>query len=117
HTTVDDPSRYRSEEEVEEWEARDPIPRFRDYLEERGVLDEDALDEIDAEVDGEVEAGWDEAQERMAELGEPAAIFEHLLAGMPPYLRAQRDAAVGDADRPGAGGPGASSHGEEGEDG
>ncbi|MGK7312205.1 MAG: pyruvate dehydrogenase (acetyl-transferring) E1 component subunit alpha, partial [Candidatus Longimicrobiales bacterium M2_2A_002] len=46
HTTVDDPSRYRSEEEVEEWEARDPIPRFRDYLEERGVLDEDALDEI-----------------------------------------------------------------------
>ena len=33
HTTSDDPSRYRSAEEVEEWAARDPISRYRTYLE------------------------------------------------------------------------------------
>ena len=26
HTTADDPKRYRSEEEVEQWRKRDPIP-------------------------------------------------------------------------------------------
>ena len=41
HTTADDPGRYRSLEEVREWEARDPIPRFRRYLERKGFWDED----------------------------------------------------------------------------
>jgi pyruvate dehydrogenase E1 component alpha subunit len=37
HTTSDDPSRYRSREEVQEWAARDPIARCRAYLESVGV--------------------------------------------------------------------------------
>ena len=32
HTTSDDPTRYRSEEEVDQWAALDPIPRYRTYL-------------------------------------------------------------------------------------
>lgn len=32
HTTSDDPTIYRSNEEVLEWEAKDPIIRFRQYL-------------------------------------------------------------------------------------
>src|SRR5439155_7673853 len=35
HSTADDPTRYRSEELVAEWSARDPIARFRGYLERR----------------------------------------------------------------------------------
>jgi 2-oxoisovalerate dehydrogenase E1 component alpha subunit len=39
HTSDDDDRIYRSREEVEEWRKRDPIDRFRRYLEEHGVWD------------------------------------------------------------------------------
>ncbi len=43
HTTSDDPSIYRSDDEVAYWEERDPITRFRIYLIELGhwTLEED----------------------------------------------------------------------------
>ena len=34
HTTADDPTRYRTNEEVEVWAKRDPITRFQKYLTE-----------------------------------------------------------------------------------
>ncbi len=37
HTTSDDPSRYRSQSEVEAWEALDPISRYQTYLRTVGV--------------------------------------------------------------------------------
>src|SRR5436309_1314025 len=33
HTTADDPTKYRSEEEVQAWERKDPLTRFSAYLE------------------------------------------------------------------------------------
>lgn len=45
HTTADDPTRYRDEEEVEKWEARDPIPRFQGYLKDKGLLSDDSIEE------------------------------------------------------------------------
>jgi len=40
HTTSDDPTRYRSERELQEWAARDPIDRYRRYLRGLGVWTE-----------------------------------------------------------------------------
>jgi 2-oxoisovalerate dehydrogenase E1 component alpha subunit len=40
HTTSDDPTRYRSQEEVERWTALDPITRYRNYLQAVGVWTE-----------------------------------------------------------------------------
>jgi pyruvate dehydrogenase E1 component alpha subunit len=40
HTTSDDPTRYRSDEEVAYWAARDPIQRYRTYLQSTGVWTE-----------------------------------------------------------------------------
>lgn len=37
HTSSDDPSKYRSAEEEAEWAAKDPIIRFRRYLEYAGI--------------------------------------------------------------------------------
>jgi 2-oxoisovalerate dehydrogenase E1 component alpha subunit len=37
HTTSDDPTRYRSQAELEHWAALDPIPRYRKYLRHVGV--------------------------------------------------------------------------------
>ena len=36
HTTSDDPTRYRSQEELDRWQALDPLPRYRAYLKNRG---------------------------------------------------------------------------------
>jgi 2-oxoisovalerate dehydrogenase E1 component alpha subunit len=44
HTTSDDPTRYRSQAEVEHWAVLDPIPRYRNYLRHVGVWTE-RLDE------------------------------------------------------------------------
>ena len=51
-----DRNRYRSKEEIEEWVARDPIPRFRALLIEHGVIDGAAADEIEREAAEEIEA-------------------------------------------------------------
>ncbi|ORX07223.1 pyruvate dehydrogenase (acetyl-transferring) E1 component subunit alpha [Mycolicibacillus trivialis] len=40
HTTSDDPTRYRTRSEVERWNARDPLPRYRTYLQGRGLWTE-----------------------------------------------------------------------------
>ncbi len=46
HTTADDPSRYRSQEEVKKIERYDPITRFRRYLIDRGYIFEKEDKEI-----------------------------------------------------------------------
>ena len=91
HTTADDPSKYRSEEEVEAWKKRDPITRIQTYLESRDLLSGDDVDELEEEIAGEVEAAWEEAEKGMEELGDPADMFDHVYAEMPPHLEAQRE--------------------------
>ncbi|MEU3352039.1 pyruvate dehydrogenase (acetyl-transferring) E1 component subunit alpha [Streptomyces sp. NPDC037389] len=51
HTTSDDPTRYRRDEERELWEAKDPILRLRAHLEREGLADEDFFTELESESD------------------------------------------------------------------
>ena len=58
---------YRPKKEVAEWRAKGPIVRFQSWLEENGLLHENEVAEIEAEVDAEIaeavafaEAGTDE---------------------------------------------------------
>jgi TPP-dependent pyruvate/acetoin dehydrogenase alpha subunit len=46
---------YRSDRELREWMARDPIPRFRRFLVNEKVLTEERADQIEAEVRQAVE--------------------------------------------------------------
>jgi len=57
-----DPGKYRPDDEVKAWLARDPIPRHRTRLLELGT-DEAALDAIDAEVAAAIAAAEAEARE------------------------------------------------------
>ncbi len=90
HTTADDASRYRTAEEVEAWEARDPIRRLRLWLEASGAWDDDQeaalAEEVKAWVDEQV-AAFEAMQP-----AEPEAIFGSMYAELPPHLREQRDA-------------------------
>ncbi|MEC4017361.1 pyruvate dehydrogenase (acetyl-transferring) E1 component subunit alpha [Streptomyces sp. H27-D2] len=51
HTTSDDPTKYRRDEEQEAWLAKDPILRLKTYLEQTGCADEAYYAEIEAESD------------------------------------------------------------------
>ncbi|MFQ3318325.1 MAG: pyruvate dehydrogenase E1 component alpha subunit [Natronomonas sp.] len=50
HTTADDPSAYRTDEDVEQWKRWDPIPRLEGYLHGRGSLDDERIDAIETDV-------------------------------------------------------------------
>ncbi len=84
HTTSDDASRYRGAEEVREWERRDPLERFRRYLESRGLWND--RDEAAAK---ETSTARVEDAVAKAEAGPPATLedlFAYTFATMPPLL-------------------------------
>ncbi|MDB1086344.1 pyruvate dehydrogenase (acetyl-transferring) E1 component subunit alpha [Streptomyces sp. ACA25] len=51
HTTSDDPTRYRRDEEREAWEAKDPILRLRTYLEKEKMADAEFFSSLEEESD------------------------------------------------------------------
>ena len=61
HSDID-PADYRSEDEVQAWMERDPIPRYEDYLREKGLLDDESLAEIQDRVRQEIEEAIDFAE-------------------------------------------------------
>jgi 2-oxoisovalerate dehydrogenase E1 component alpha subunit len=48
HTTSDDPSRYRSQAELDHWLALDPVPRYRTYLQGQGLWSDRLEDRVGA---------------------------------------------------------------------
>lgn len=88
HTTADDPTKYRRDEDVQLWQQRDPLVRMRGYLESKQLWDdsrEAALrEEVRELVDGEVRR-----YETMKNLP-PAAAFEHVRGTPHRNLEEQR---------------------------
>jgi pyruvate dehydrogenase E1 component alpha subunit len=93
HTTADDPTRYRDENEVEEWAARDPLDRLHTLLSATGALKDSDYEDLEQKLDDEIDTAWHRAENRMAELDDPLALFEHVYAEMPPGLARQREEA------------------------
>jgi pyruvate dehydrogenase E1 component alpha subunit len=94
HSTADDPTRYRDEAEVRTWESREPLPRFRRYLEARGVVDEATHAEMATEAEAAVREAVERAEARMAEPPPPLDLFDHVHAELPAELVAQREEAA-----------------------
>jgi pyruvate dehydrogenase E1 component alpha subunit len=57
-----DPAKYRPDGELEKWLGRDPIPRFEAVLKAAGVIDDQELGSIRAEVAAEVKAALERAR-------------------------------------------------------
>jgi pyruvate dehydrogenase E1 component alpha subunit len=97
HTTADDPSKYRSEEEEDAWKERDPLPRFQKYLTEKGLLDDERIEDMESQIDEQITRVWEDAEDQMETLEKDhGSIFEHVYADMPRELERQRDSVVGD---------------------
>jgi pyruvate dehydrogenase E1 component alpha subunit/2-oxoisovalerate dehydrogenase E1 component alpha subunit len=93
HSSSDDPTRYRDEAEVTEWEARDPIERFAARLGGRGLLDGKGREEIEREISAEIGDAI-----REAEAGETLtaeSLFDDVYAERPASLREQAEAVRG----------------------
>ncbi len=89
HTTADDPTVYRDEEEVERWKELDPISRLERFLLETGRLDETMIEAIEEDVKAEVADAVDAVEELVDP--EPSDIFEYIYAETPQRLIEQRD--------------------------
>lgn len=90
HTTADDPTRYRSKEELERMEALDPIPRMRTYLAAQGLWDDAAEGRLLEEARDEVGQAVGEAE--AAPPPAPDFFFDSVFERPTPQLRRQREA-------------------------
>ena len=61
HSSSDDPSAYRPQDEFECWPGGDPIERLKGHLIGRGLWDEDKHTELTERIDAEVMAAYKEA--------------------------------------------------------
>ncbi len=89
HTTADDPTRYRTPEELDEWRRRDPIARFETFLRREGLLDDEVREQIEQEEKAYAARMREEIYD--APHGDPLELFEHVYVDPPPELLAQRD--------------------------
>lgn len=91
HSTSDDPKAYRKEADMLEERKKDPIPRFRAYVERKGLWDEGKEKAWLAEVDAMIKSGIEGAEKA----GTPAleTMFEDVFAEMPWHLREQLEEA------------------------
>ena len=83
HTTADDPTKYRTDAEVEYWQQRDPISRYRIWLEGRG-----ASAAFFAEVDEEASDVAADVRRRALEITIPTRekIFAHVYSEPHPLM-------------------------------
>ncbi|NOX59129.1 MAG: pyruvate dehydrogenase (acetyl-transferring) E1 component subunit alpha, partial [Planctomycetes bacterium] len=86
--TADDPTRYRDDKEVKEWEKRDPLIRFTKYLRNKGVLDDRSIEGIENDIKEEIVAAL-KRYESYDGL-DPMDSFKHIVSELPADLRAQQ---------------------------
>lgn len=96
HSTADDPTRYRSNSEVAEWEALDPISRFDKYCDSLGAFPPEFRQQCDDEAQSAA------AQLRASIVGARAPdatlLFENVYAERPPALQRQLEAFMRDRE-------------------
>ncbi len=87
HTTSDDPTRYRTSEEEQAWEARDPIIRLRTYLESKKLWDETRETKATADAKADIDKQFAECETHGPTPLEDTFKYQH--AEMPDSLNRQ----------------------------
>ncbi len=88
HTTADDPTLYRSEKEVKYWQERDPIKRFKIYLQKKGIWNKKYEDDLVKKCAKQIEDAVAKA-ESIAKATKPEDMFKYMYETMTPALKEQ----------------------------
>jgi 2-oxoisovalerate dehydrogenase E1 component alpha subunit len=98
HTTADDARRYRTDEELDQYRALDPVDRLRAFLTRaagRTDADDQALEERCNRAVDEAVAEYQQRPTRP-----PESMFDHLFAKVPEALEAQRRTLANRTEQP-----------------
>lgn len=87
HTTSDDPSKYRTKEEEQEWDKTDPVKRLKKYIDNKGIWKEDE-EKLIEEYQETIEKEFVEAEEQAAYHLDD--VFKHMYVDMPDDLKRQK---------------------------
>lgn len=87
HTTSDDASRYRNEEEVKKWEKRDPILRLEKFMKSKGMWTKEYANSVTQDAKQRVEKTVKEYESVAAP--DPADMFTYTFEEMPAQLQEQ----------------------------
>lgn len=96
HTTADDASRYRPDDEVSAQRKHDPIKRLRAFLIERALWSSAQEETLVAECGKAVRLAVDEYLATPVQ--PPTAMFDYLYSELPEALTAQRNALAAASD-------------------
>ncbi len=89
HTTSDDPTRYRTQEELDEAAKTDPIARMKNFLMRRDLYDDDLEEAVDEESKALAQRMRDEIYD--APHGDPMELFEHVYTDPRGHFLHQRE--------------------------
>jgi pyruvate dehydrogenase E1 component alpha subunit len=89
HTTSDDPRRYRDDDEVDAWRARDPIDRYRTYLQHAGVWTERLEERVAARAQ-RLRTGLRDSVIHAPDM-DVVDVFDSVYRDITPELARQRD--------------------------
>jgi len=78
HTTSADASRHRTTEEIEEWERKDPLLRFKRYLEKKGIWNDEKESEAWRIAREKVEEAAVEREEKVVKERESVSVVGEL---------------------------------------
>jgi len=87
HTTTDDPTRYRTKDELDMWTAREPIGRYRSFLEKAGLWSE----EVERRAQEDADATAARIRRAVEEMPRPplSDMVDHVYAEPPATLLRQ----------------------------
>ncbi|MDE1768751.1 MAG: pyruvate dehydrogenase (acetyl-transferring) E1 component subunit alpha [Candidatus Micrarchaeota archaeon] len=88
HTTADDPTKYRNDEEVQYWQKRDPLLRMKTYLMGKGAWTNDMENKVSEENSKIIDAAVEKAEKFSPD---PSAMFQHVYSFMPDILKNELD--------------------------
>ncbi len=100
HSSSDDPTRYRSNEEVETWKKKDPVARFERYLRRADLLDDAKRAAMEREIQDEISAAIAKTEPLPPPRRE--TLFDDVYATLPSHLQDERAELLAGTPAPGA---------------
>jgi pyruvate dehydrogenase E1 component alpha subunit len=84
----DDPTKYRTKDEQGDWEVKDPLVRFRRFLEKKGLWNEEKENQVVEAAKAEVASAIKKAEE--TEKMTISGLIDSMYEKTPPYLEQQK---------------------------